>query len=126
MKSAPMIKSILHFSLAVLILLIPCFAFAEEPMPTPTDPASGTTEFEAGEIIIEFKEGIPQDSVQPLLLEPNHIVQIADTIAVESITVFAPRMSFPMIHVILVIMGSGTSPRSKPPPLGTSPLAVTR
>ena len=83
MKSAPMIKRILHFLLTVFVLLLPCLAFAEEPIATPTDPACGTTEFEAGEIIIEFKEGIPQASVQSLLLEPNHIVQIAEPIAVE-------------------------------------------
>ena len=90
MKGAPMLKSISHFLLAVLFLLIPCFVFAEEPIPTTTDlpplsspptlrPCSGQAlggkegrhgamEFEAGEIIVKFREGIPQASVQSLLL----------------------------------------------------------
>jgi subtilisin family serine protease len=125
MKSTPMIKSVLHFSLVVLFLLIPCFAFAEEPIATMTDPAYDAMEVEGGEIIVKFRDGIPQASVQSLLLteeveildkldklglmllsvprgqelekieelernplveyaEPNHIVQIADTIAVQS------------------------------------------
>lgn len=68
MKGAPMIKSILHFLVVVLFLLFPCFAFAEEPMPRATDPACGTMEFKAGEIIVKFKQGIPQAGVQSLLL----------------------------------------------------------
>ena len=68
MKGAPMIKSILRFLMVVLFLLFPCFAFAEEPMPRTTDPACGTMEFKAGEIIVKFKEGIPQARVQSLLL----------------------------------------------------------
>ena len=98
MKGAPMIKSILHFLLVVLLLLLPCLAFAEEPMPRTTDPAlpsspptlrqpfdgaqdkaqgaafggkeegRGAMEFKAGEIIVKFKEGIPQAGVQSLLL----------------------------------------------------------
>ena len=68
MKGAPMIKSILHFLMVVLFLLFPCFGFAEEPMPRTTDPACGTMEFKAGEIIVKFKEGIPQARVQSLLL----------------------------------------------------------
>lgn len=124
MKSAPMLKSISHFLLVVLFFLLPCFSFAEEPIPTTTDPACGAMEFEAGEIIVKFREGIPQASVQSLLLaeevsildemdnlglmllsvpegrelekieelkrnplveyaEPNRVVQIADTTAVE-------------------------------------------
>ncbi len=82
MKGAPTIKSILHFLLVVLVLLLPCLAFAEEPMPRTTDPAPplsppmlggmkggrGAMEFKAGEIIVKFKEGIPQAGVQSLLL----------------------------------------------------------
>jgi subtilisin family serine protease len=90
MKGVPMLKSISHFLLAVLFLLIPCFVFAEEPIPMTTDlpplsspptlrPCSGQAlggkegehgamEFEAGEIIVKFREGIPQASVQSLLL----------------------------------------------------------
>ena len=82
MKGAPMIKRILHFLLVVPFLLLPCLAFAEEPMPTTTDPAPpsspptlggkeggrGVMEFKAGEIIVKFKEGIPQSGVQSLLL----------------------------------------------------------
>ncbi len=90
MKGAPTIKSILHFLLVVLVLLLPCLAFAEEPIPRTTDPASpsspptlrqaqdaalggkeggrGAMEFKAGEIIVKFKEGIPQAGVQSLLL----------------------------------------------------------
>jgi len=124
MKGAPMIKRILHFLLVIPFLLIPCLAFAEEPMPTTTDPARGAMEFKAGEIIVKFKEGIPQSGVQSLLLtedvssldelnslgllllsvpkgqeltkaeelernplveyaEPNHVVQIANPIAVD-------------------------------------------
>ena len=76
MKSAPMLKSISHFLLAVLFLLIPCFAFAEEPIPTTTDPACGAMEFEAGEIIVKFREGVPQASVQSLLLSED--VEVLD------------------------------------------------
>jgi hypothetical protein len=138
MESAPMMKSILRFLLVVLVLILPCLTFAEEPEPTITDPpplsspptlggkegGCGAMEFEAGEIIVKFREGIPQASVQSLLLaegmsilhemdnpglmllsvpkgrelekieelkrnplveyaEPNYIVQVADTIAVE-------------------------------------------
>ena len=68
MKGAPMTKSILHFFSVVLFLLLPCLAFAEEPMPTTTDPARGAMKFKAGEIIVKFKEGIPQARIQPLLL----------------------------------------------------------
>jgi hypothetical protein len=82
MKGAPMIRSILHFFLVVLFLLLPCLAFAEEPIPTTTDPAPpsslpklggkeggrGAMEFEAGEIIVKFKDGISQAGVQSLLL----------------------------------------------------------
>ena len=121
MKSAPMIKRILHFLLTVFVLLLPCLAFAEEPIATPTDPACGTTEFEAGEIIIEFKEGIPQTSVQSL----NQITsfRLQNPSQSSPITVFVPQMSFPMIRVISL---SGASPKLKLPPLGTSPLAATR
>ena len=124
MKGTSMIKSTLHFLLLVLLLLLPCFSFAEEPMPTTPGPACGTMEFETGEIVVRFKEGIPQASIQSLLVaekvrvldeldtlglmllsvprgqelekieelkgnplveyaEPNHIVQMADPIAVE-------------------------------------------
>ncbi len=38
MKGAPMIKGVLHFSLVVLFLFLPCLAFAEDPMPTTTNP----------------------------------------------------------------------------------------
>ncbi len=82
MKGASTIKSILHFLLVVLLLLLPCLAFAEEPMLRTTDPAPpsppptlgrkeegrGVMEFKAGEIIVKFKEGIPQAGVQSLLL----------------------------------------------------------
>jgi subtilisin family serine protease len=68
MKGASMIKSTLHFLLVVLFLLLPCFSFAEEPIPTTTDPACGAMEFEAGEIIVKFREGISQASIQSLLL----------------------------------------------------------
>ena len=90
MKGAPTIKSILHFLLVVLLLLLPRLAFAEEPMLRTTDPAPpsspptlrqaqdtalggkeggrGAMEFKAGEIIVKFKEDIPQAGVQSLLL----------------------------------------------------------
>ncbi|MBM4464475.1 MAG: hypothetical protein FJ014_02715 [Chloroflexi bacterium] len=90
MKDAPMIKSILHFLLAVPFLLLPCLAFAEKPMPTTTDlpPLSsppilrqaqdtawegkeggcGAMEFKAGEIIVKFRADIPRTRVQSLLL----------------------------------------------------------
>jgi thermitase len=85
MKSVPMIKRILHLLLVVFLLLLPCLAFADEPKPTITDPASpssppklggkegglGAVELKAGEIIVKFKEGIPQASVQSLLLAEN-------------------------------------------------------
>ncbi len=124
MKNLPMTRGILHLLLAVLFLLLPCLAFAEEPKPTTTDPAYDAMEFKAGEIIVKLKEGIPKASVQSLLLaedisildeldplgfmllsvpkgqeleeieelkcnplveyaEPNHIIQIANAIAVE-------------------------------------------
>jgi hypothetical protein len=76
MKGASMIKNILHFLLAVLFLLLPCFSFAEEPIPTTTDPACGAMEFEAGEIIVKFKGSIPQASVQSLLLAED--VEVLD------------------------------------------------
>ena len=68
MKGAPMLKNISHFLLPVLFLLLPCFSFAEEPIPATIDPACGAMEFEAGEIIVKFREGIPQASVQSLFL----------------------------------------------------------
>jgi len=67
MKDAPIIKSILHFLLVALFLILPCLAFAEGPQPTTTDPAWGTMEFKAGEIIVKFRENIPQTGVQSLL-----------------------------------------------------------
>jgi hypothetical protein len=73
-----MIKRILHFFLVVLFILLPCLAFAEEPMPTTTDPACGAMEFEAGEIIVKFREGISQASIQSLLLAED--VSILDEI----------------------------------------------
>ena len=63
-----MMKSILRFLLVVLVLILPCLTFAEEPKPTIIAPACGAMEFEAGEIIVKFKDGIPQASVQSLLL----------------------------------------------------------
>ena len=90
MKGTPKIRSILHFFLVVLFLLLPCLAFAEEPMPTTTDPAPpsspptlrqaqdtalggkeggrGAMEFKAGEIIVKFREGTSQAGIQSLLL----------------------------------------------------------
>jgi subtilisin family serine protease len=80
MKGAPTIKSILHFLLVVLFLLLPCLAFAEELKPMTTDPATPSSphklggrgamamQFKAGEIIVKFKESIPKDSVRSLLL----------------------------------------------------------
>ena len=63
-----MTRRILNLLLTVLFLLLPCLAFAEEPKPTATNPACGAMEFKAGEIIVKFKEGIPQASVKSLLL----------------------------------------------------------
>ena len=68
MKNVPMTRRILNLLLTVLFLLLPCLAFAEEPKPTATNPACGAMEFKAGEIIVKFKEGIPQASVKSLLL----------------------------------------------------------
>ena len=68
MKNVPMTRRILNLLLAVLFLLLPCLAFAEEPKPTTIAPACGAMEFKAGEIIVKFKEGIPQANVQSLLL----------------------------------------------------------
>ncbi len=83
MKSIPMTKSVLHFILVVLFLLPPCLAFAEGPKPPTTDAAPpsspptlggkeegghGAMELKAGEIIVKFKEGVPQASIQSLLL----------------------------------------------------------
>jgi hypothetical protein len=66
MKGEPMIKRILHFLLVVPFLLLPGLAFAEEPVPTTTNPTCGAKEFEAGEIIVKFKEGVPQSVAQSL------------------------------------------------------------
>jgi hypothetical protein len=77
-----MMKSILRFLLAVLVLISPCLTFAEEPKPMTTDSppllspptlggkegGCGAREFEAGEIIVKFRDGVPQASVQSLLL----------------------------------------------------------
>ena len=98
MKGALMIKSMLHFFLVGLFLFPPCLAFAEEPMPTTTNPSPPSSpptlrqgfdrlspaaqdvalggkeggrdamDFKAGEIIVKFREDIPQASVQSLLL----------------------------------------------------------
>jgi subtilisin family serine protease len=68
MKNLPMTRRILNLLLAVLFLLLPCLAFAEEPKPTTADPAYDAMELKAGEIIVKFKEGIPKASVQSLLL----------------------------------------------------------
>ena len=71
MKNIPMIpmtRRILRFLLVVLFLLLPCLTFAGDPMPTTTDPAPGAMEFKAGEIIVKFKESIPQANVQSVLL----------------------------------------------------------
>jgi subtilisin family serine protease len=81
MKNLPMTRRILHYLLAVLFLLLPYLSSAEEPTPTMADPAPPSSpptlggkeegldaaEFKAGEIIVKFKEGIPQASVQSLL-----------------------------------------------------------
>ena len=131
-------RRILNFLLVIVFLFLPCLTFAGDPTPTTTDPAPpsspptlggmkggrGAMEFEAGEIIVKFREGISQASVQSLLLaedmsildemaalgfmllsvpegqelekieelnrnplveyaEPNHIIQVANTIAAE-------------------------------------------
>ncbi len=68
MKGTPMIKSTLHFLLVVPFLFLPCLAFAEEPIPTTTNPALDAMEFKAGEIIVKLREGISQASVRSLLL----------------------------------------------------------
>jgi thermitase len=100
MKGTPTIKRILHFLLVVLFLLLPYLAFAEEPMPTtinPSPPSSSPTlrprsgqalggkeggrdamKFEAGEIIVKFREGVTQASIQPSLLTED--VSILDEI----------------------------------------------
>ncbi len=78
MKGALMIKRILHFLLVVPFLFLPCLAFAEEPMPTTTDPAYGAMEFKAGEIIVKFREDISQAGIQSLLLTED--VSILDEI----------------------------------------------
>lgn len=64
----PMTRRILRFLLVVLFLLLPCLAFAGDPTPTTSDPAPGAMEFKVGEIIVKFKEGIPQANVQSVLL----------------------------------------------------------
>ena len=63
-----MMKSVLRFLLAVIVLIVPCLTFAEEPKPTIIAPACDARDFEAGEIIVKFKDGVPQASVQSLLL----------------------------------------------------------
>ena len=63
----PMTRRILRFLLVVLFLLLPCLTFAGDPTPTTTDPAPAPMEFKAGEIIVKFKEGIPQANVQSML-----------------------------------------------------------
>jgi thermitase len=90
MGGSPMIKNVLHFLLVALFLFLPCLTLAEEPRPTTTHPAPpssppilrqaqdtalggkeggrGTMEFKAGEIIVKFKKGMSQASVQSLLL----------------------------------------------------------
>lgn len=71
MKNIPMIpmaRRILRFLLVVLFLLLPGLTFAGDPTPTTPDPAPGAMEFKAGEIIVKFKEGIPQANVQSVLL----------------------------------------------------------
>jgi thermitase len=68
MKSVPKIKRVLHLLLVVLFLLLPCLSFAEEPKPPITDPTQGGLGFKAGEIIVKFKKGIPQATIQSLLL----------------------------------------------------------
>ena len=68
MKNVPVTPRILRFLLVVLFLLPPCLTFAGDPTPTTTDSAYGAMKFEAGEIIVKFKDGIPQAIVQSLLL----------------------------------------------------------
>ncbi len=91
MEGVPMIKIMTHFFLVVLFLLFPCLAFAEDPMPTTTNPAApppplglgekegerDAMEFRVGEIIVKFKEGISQASIQSLLLVEE--ISILDT-----------------------------------------------
>jgi thermitase len=76
MKHVPMIRRVLHLLLVVLFLLLPCLTFAEEPKPTANSQACGAMEFKAGEIIVKFKEGISQASVQSLLLTED--VEVLD------------------------------------------------
>jgi subtilisin family serine protease len=64
MKNLPMIRRVLNLILAVLLLLLPCLSFAEEPMPTTADPACGAMEFKAGEIIVKFREDVSQAGIQ--------------------------------------------------------------
>ncbi len=81
MRNIPMTRRILRFLLVVLFLLLPSLTFAGDPTPTTTDPAPGAIEFKAGEIIVKFKEGIPQANVQSVLFaedlsvldEPNKL-----------------------------------------------------
>ena len=58
MNGALMIKRAFHLLLVVLLLLLPCLAFAEEPRPTAIVPVYGAMEFKAGEIIVQLKEGV--------------------------------------------------------------------
>jgi subtilisin family serine protease len=81
-KNAPIITNSLYFLLVALFLILPRLAFAEEPQPTTTDPPPSlshqklggmkgerdATEFKAGEIIVKFKEGVSQASIQSLFL----------------------------------------------------------
>jgi subtilisin family serine protease len=88
MKNVPMTRRISHLLLVVLFLLLPCLSFAEEPMPTTTDPAYGGMEFKAGEIIVKFKEGTPKASVQSLLLaEKAEILDEMDQLGIMLLSV---------------------------------------
>ena len=147
MKGASMIKRILHFLLIIPFLLFPCLAFAEEPMPTTTNLALDAEEFKAGEIIVKFKEGIPQAGVQSLLLAENiSILDEMDNLGLvllsvpKSVTPWwstsRPITSFrlqalsrpsPITAFVLwmsspmtrIFPRSGTSPGLRPLPLGT-------
>ncbi len=63
-----MSRRVLYLLAVALFFFLPCLSFAEEPKPTTTDPACGGMGFKAGEIIVKFREDIPQASIQSLFL----------------------------------------------------------
>ncbi len=66
MKNTTMTGSLFRLLSLVALLLIPCLSFADEPLPIKGE--HDALDFKPGEIIVKFKEGAPETSINSVLL----------------------------------------------------------